>query len=251
MAVAKPDFIVEMEEEDESINLLIFGESGAGKTPFAGSARNGLLIASEKGVISAKRRGSTMQVAKVKNWADIIKTKRWLASLKKEDLGEDFWVSLDSGTMAQTLLLRKILREEHKKNPSGRDLDIPQIQDHQKWQNEFKRTIQEFVDLPFNLCVTALPMTISSETDEGDFEENILPQFLGQQGAIAWAIAGMFGAGGRCQLIKDRDTKEVKQRIHFTKRGNYWGRDRYNAMGNYTDNATLDDIFKLVQKSAN
>lgn len=251
-----PSDIVEMEAEDESINVLVFGESGAGKTPFAGSASNGLLIATEKGVISAQRRGSKMKVWKAPTWEKVLKAKEWLEEVYEEEGSIPFdWVSIDSGTMMQTLNLRGILRDEHAKAPSKRDLDIPQIQDHQKWQNEFKRTMQEFVDLPVNLCVTALPMSMESENSEGESEEWILPQFLGGKGAIAWSVVGMFGAGGRVELktITDKETekKKVVQRIHWTKNGNFWGRDRYDTLGRYTDNLTLDDLLAKVKSSNN
>lgn len=248
-----PSDVVDLETEDESINVLVHGESGSGKTPFAGSASNGLLIATEKGVISAQRRGSKMKLWKANDWATVLKAKQWLEDVYEEDGKIPFdWVSIDSGTMMQTLNLRSILREEFAKTPSKRDLDIPQIQDHQKWQNEFKRTMQEWVDLPVNLCVTALPMHIETESDEGESEEWILPQFLGGKGSIAWAIVGMFGAGGRVQIKKVKKDDKVRtfQRIHWSKVGNHWGRDRYDALGTYTDNLTLDDLAKKVAASA-
>lgn len=247
-----PGNVVDMETEDESINVLVFGESGAGKTPFAGSASNGLMIATEKGVISAQRRGSKMKLWKANTWSEVLKAKQWLEDVYEEEGEIPFdWVSVDSGTMMQTLNLRGILKEEFDKTPSKRDLDIPQIQDHQKWQNEFKRTMQEFVDLPVNLCVTALPLHIETENDEGESEEWILPQFLGGKGAIAWAIVGMFGAGGRVQLKKVKKDDKVRtfQRIYWSKNGNHWGRDRYDALGSYTDNLTLDELSRRVRES--
>lgn len=249
MALKLPTDILELEAEDESLNVLIFGDSGSGKTPFAGSSDKCLILRCEKGTISAQRRGSKAKVWPCPNWNALLKAKAWLEKAGQHEAGIPFdWVSIDSGTAAQTLLLRHILREEMSKAPTKRDLDIPQIQDHQKWQNEFKRTISEMVDLPVNLCMTALPMSIESDADDGSIEEWTLPQFLGQKGAIAWAIAGMFGAGGRVKLVKTKDGT-IKQRIDWTKTGTHWGRDRYEAMGRFTYDLTLDGLAAKVRNS--
>lgn len=245
-----PADILELEAEDESINVLVHGESGCGKTPFAASAAKGLLLATEKGTVSAQRRGSTAKIWKCDTWAKFQKAKLWLTKAGEHPGGIPFtWVSVDSGTQLQTLHLRHILETEFKSAPSKRDLDIPQLQDHQKWQNEFKRNVQELVDLPVNLCMTALPMSIESEDVEGNIEEWILPQFLGKKGAIAWTCTGQFSAGGRIRLVKNKAGKLV-QRINWTKSGNHWGRDRYNALGSFTDNLTLDDLAIRVAESA-
>lgn len=248
MAIELPDDIIELEDEVEFIKLLVIGESGAGKTPFGASSDNGLILRTEKGTASAKVRGSKAKVWDCSTWLKFKKAKAWLEKAGKDKDGIPFdWVTIDSITQMQTILLRHILRVEFKKLPSGRDLDIPQIQDHQKWQNELKRTMQEMVDLPVNLCATALPMSIESEDEEENVEENILPQILGGKGAIAWAVVGMYDVGGRVQLVKKKDVGTV-QRIHFTKKNNYWGRDRFEALGSFKDNMTLDECAEIIKK---
>lgn len=250
MTVDLPDEIIELEDEVDYVNVLVHGESGAGKTPFGASSDNTLILRCEQGTTSAKIRGSKAKIWPCDTWIKFKKAKAWLEKAGRTEDGIPFeWVTIDSGTAMQTVLLRHILKTEFKKTPSNRDLDIPQIQDHQKWQNELKRVLQEMVDLPVNLCVTALPMSIESENDEGETDETILPQFLGGKGAIAWAIAGMFDIGGSVRLIKPKGKTEKVQRIYWEKYGPHWGRDRTGALGRYTDNLTLDDLNDRVQKA--
>lgn len=249
-ATTLPSDIIELEDEEESLNILIHGDSGSGKTPFGASAAKCLILRTEVGTISAQRRGSKAKVWPCPDWNAILKAKEWLENQATSPGGIPFdWVTLDSGTSAQTHLLRHILREEFGRNPTKRDLDLPQIQDHQLWQNQFKRVMLELVDLPVNLCVTALPMLVEMTGDNGMPEEWVLPQFLGQKGAIAWTIAGMFSAGGRVRLVNNKAGKRV-QRINWSKQNNlHWGRDRYGALGTFTDNLTLDGLAERVRNT--
>lgn len=251
-----PADIIELEAEPDYLSVMAFGESGAGKTPFGASSKNGLILRTEKGTASAKAMGSNAKIWPCDSWIKFKKAKSWLTKAAATPEGIPFnWVTIDSGTMLQTLHLRHILKVE-KAKPGGeaRSLDIPQIQDHQQWQNEFKRIMQEMIDLPMNLCVTALPMPVDTEDDEGEVETNILPQFLGGKGAIAWAVVGMFDMGGRVRLVKTKPKEEGEkpktvQRIYWTKAGAYWGRDRYGALGSYTTNLTLDELAAKVAES--
>lgn len=249
MAVELPPDIIDMETEPESINLLVIGESGAGKTPFAGSSDNCLILRAERGTTSAAVRGSKAKIWDVRTWARYTKAKKWLDKAAADPDGIPFdWVVLDSVSALQTVLLRYILAKEYRANPGARDLDIPQIQDHQKWQNQFKRTIQELVDMEVNFAATALPMLIESDDDEGNTESNILPQVLGKDGAIAWTIAGMFNSGGRIRLVPKEDGL-YDQRLSFYKDGNWWGRDRTEALGRSMLNPTLTKIQTKINAS--
>lgn len=252
-----PSDIIDLEDEPNHLSVMAFGESGAGKTPFAASSERCLILRTERGTASAKVAGSKAKVWPCDTWPKFKKAKAWLTRAGRTDAGIPFdWVTVDSGTMLQTIHLRYILKTEKDQasDPASRDIDIPQIQDHQKWQNEFKRVMQEMIDLPVNLCVTALPMAVEAEDEEGDIELTILPQFLGGKGAIAWSIVGMFDMGGRVRLAKvkskeDPEKVKVVQKIHWTKEGSYWGRDRYSALGSVTTNLTLDGLAAKVEAS--
>jgi hypothetical protein len=248
VAIELPDDIIDLEAEGEHVKLLVIGESGAGKTPFGASAsERGLILRTENGTASAVSRGYKPKIWDCSTWLKFKKAKKWLEMAAQDKDGIPFdWVTLDSVNALQTIHLRHILRMEFKKKPTERDLDIPQIQDHQKWQNEFKRTMQETVDLPMNLCATALPMIIESDDDEGETETNILPQVLGKDGAIAWVVAGMFDVGGRIVLIRKEDGT-ADQRLYFEKNRNYWGRDRFEACGRYMTNPTLGKIQSKIE----
>lgn len=257
-----PEDIVDLDSSVEYIRFLTIGENGAGKTPLAGSASNGLLIATEKGTVSAARRGSKMKLWPCKGWDDFDKAKSWLEEKSWDPEGIPFdWVSVDSGTAAQTQLLRAILKAETEANPTGRNrsmensgLDLPEIQDHQLYQNRWKRYMEELTDLPVNLCVTAIPMSIEIDDNEGGTDEHIVAQFEGGKGKIAWYCTGLFDCGGRVELRKkkikrgEKDVVVTYQRQHFKKSGAWWGRDRYEILGAYQDDLTLDKLAQLVNE---
>lgn len=257
MAIELPDDIVDLDPYVEYIRFLAIGENGSGKTPLAASASNGLLIATEKGTASAARRGSKMKLWPCKTWDDFEKAKNWLQECSFDDGIPFDWVSVDSGTAAQQQLLRHILRVETEANPTGRNravdssgLDIPEIQDHQLFQNRFKRYMEEMTDLPVHLCMTAVPMSIELDDNEGGVEEHVVGQFLGGKGAIAWYVTGLFDCGGKVELRKRKkgDKIETYQRVWFKKQGAWWGRDRYEVLGNYQDNLTLDKLVEMVNE---
>lgn len=254
-----PEAIVELESYVEYIRFLTIGENGSGKTPLAASAGNGLLIATEKGTVSAARRGSKMKMWPCRRWEDFDAAKTWLQDKAWEDTGIPFdWVSLDSGPSAQAMLLRHILRVETEAAPTARNrvvsdsgLDLPEIQDHQLYQNRWKRYMEELTDLPVHLCMTAVPMSIEIDDNEGGVEEHVVGQFLGGKGAIAWYTTGLFDCGGKVELRKRKLKSgkiETYQRQWFKKQGSWWGRDRYEVLGDYQDNLTLDKLVDMVNE---
>jgi hypothetical protein len=252
MVTRKPPSIISLEDFDESINMLIYGDSGAGKTVFAGSAPRVLFVGTERGTISAKRQGSTADLWPVEGWEDIVECYKYL---KKGDHGYN-WVSMDSGTAMQQYDLRWILDNAVKDNPN-RDPDIPAIQDHQKWQNSFKRFVKNFCDLPVNVLFTAT--TMRSEDEEG--ENIILPDFQGKgYGISQWVCAQMHVVGYLSVKRRGKgEEKEIWRRIQFQTVPPYFGKDRYNCLGEfneaghvtkpYIDNPTLAQVEELIKSS--
>lgn len=258
MVTRQPPEIIDMEEFDESINMLIYGDSGVGKTVFGGSAPNVLFVATEKGTIAAKRQGSDAKVWKVETWDDIQKNYQYLK--KATDAGDlPFdWVIMDSTTAMQTYLWRGILDKAVEDN-SNRDPDIPAIQDHQKMQNMFKRFIKAYCDLPVNVLFTAT--TARHDDEEG--ENIILPDITGKgYGLSQWTCAQMSVVGYMSVRRRGKaEERETVRRINFQTVPPYFGKDRYACLGEYNDkggctkpyleSVTLAEVSKMIESSGN
>lgn len=247
-----PSNIVELNEFDESINLLVYGASGVGKTVFGGSTERVLLLAVEKGTVSAKRMGSKAKVWPVHEWNDLEAAYNWL--IDNDDKFD--WVVIDSITEMQQLAIRDILKKAHEEN-SSRDLDIPAIQDHQKWQNIYKRFISYFVDLPINVLFLALVRTAVDE----DKEEFLTPDIQGKNYQLSQYTCGQMSAYGymstRKVPLKDEDGNiildsggkkipNIIRRITWMDTGVIRGKDRYNVLEPYTEDLTLAEIHDLI-----
>jgi hypothetical protein len=227
---------VEIELEDlgsfsESINILLYGPSGHGKTVLAGGAPNSTFVSTEKGVIAAKQAGSKAGLLRTPNWARVVAAKKYCDS----HFGEDDWVIFDSVTKMQVLMIRWILEKINEDN-SGRDLDIPAIQDHQKWQNYFKRFIDSIIDAPYNTILICTEMY----RDDQDGEPMVLPAITGKD----YEICNYIRAQTDINLFYQ--TKELKGGVIVRRAlAQPWGpyvaaKDRYQALGRYWDVAEGD-----------
>lgn len=192
-----PSNIISLQEEDEYHNLLIYADSGVGKTVFAGSDDDVLFIAPEdNGTVSAKRFGSTAQKWKVNSWDDISAAYKWLLSLETIPFN---WVVLDSLTEMQDMCMRKILNEGAEINP-GRDPDVPQLQDWQPYFERFKRMVKSYNDLQVNMLYTALQM--DEENEEGD--KVVLPMMQGKGTQYAKKVASWMTSFGHMKVQRKK-----------------------------------------------
>lgn len=236
--------IISLEEFDESINMLVYGKSGSGKTVFGGTADNVLFLGVESGTVSAKRQGSKADLWPINTWEDIEEAYTWLHD--NPDHGYD-WIVLDSLTQMQQMLLRWILLNAVAENGS-RDPDIPTLYDHQKWQNMFKRFVLAFCDLPANVLFTAL---VRNEQDE-EGEDFLTPDIQGKGYQISQYVCGMMSCYGYLQVKrkKDKETGKVQKarRITWQDTGIIQGKDRYDVLAPYTDDATLQELFEKIKE---
>lgn len=242
-----PANIISLEDEEEKVNLLVYGNSGVGKTVWCGTAKNVLFLAPEDdGTISAKRLGSKAKKWTIKEWEDFDEAVNWLED--NPDHGFDVIV-VDSITEMQQIMLRYILRTEQGKNAS-RDIDIPQIQDHQKWQNMFKRYVHRVNDLPVNVVWTAL---VRNETDE-EGEEFLTPDIQGKGYQMSQAICSYMTSYGYMQAkqVKVRNPKEgepetkIIRVITWQDTGVVRGKDRTNVLTPMTRNKNLQQVLNMI-----
>lgn len=241
--------IISLEDDDDHVNLLVYANSGSGKTVLCGSDDKVLFIAPEDdGTLSAKRQGSTAKKWPIKSWADIVEAYDYLYDLYDNDPdNKDWnWIAIDSLTEMQDMGMRAILERAIEENPN-RDPDIPEIQDWQKYYRQFKRMVKAFNALPVNVIYTALAR--NEEDEEG--EDFLTPDLQGKGYQISQQIASYMTSYGYMQVkrrrgkpAKEGEKGEIEEyrRITWHDSGIIRGKDRTNALAPHTDGLTLKQI---------
>jgi hypothetical protein len=218
----------------ESINILLHGPSGHGKTTLAGSitGENGdgysaTFVSTESGIVAAQVAGSTAGLIRTPTWEHVVAAKR----LADQRFGPDDWVILDSLTKMQVLMIRWILQQIHAQN-GARDLDIPAIQDHQKWQNYFKRFVDALIDAPYNVIFITTEMY--REDEEGD--TIILPAITGKDYEICNYVRAQTSLNIYYGITtKTSDGAPVRRALFQPVPPYVAAKDRYSALGKYKD----------------
>lgn len=233
-----PKVIMDLEDFNESINWLLYGDSGVGKTVLSGSLPNVLFLAAELGTTSAKRYGSKGKVWKIRKWDDFEDAYDWIeANPKAFD-----WIVIDSLTALQQRCIRWILDRAVADNPK-RDLDIPAIQDHYKWQQMMRRYVTMFNELPVNVLWTAQAM----RKEDADGEDIVLPLIQGKDYEIAaWVCAQM-------DLFTYYEVRKVEKRnirrLYGAASPPFWAKDRFGATTPYVDNPVMSDLLEAIAAS--
>lgn len=242
--------IEDLEDFNESINIAIYGPSGHGKTVLAGGAPDGpsgrppTYLTTEKGVVAAQRAGLKAKIIRTQSWEHVVAGKKLL----DETLEPGDWAIVDSGSKMQVLMLRWILRKINADNPS-RDLDIPAIQDHQKWQNYYKRFVDELIDAPYN--VIFIFTTMLREDEEG--EDQVLPAITGKGNEICDYVCAQMDVNLYYALSDKTPTGDPIRRALAQPFAPYVRcKDRYNVLGRYIDvpdgyYGAMGDIINAIQ----
>lgn len=239
--------IVKLGTVKETKNVLVFGESGCGKTILSAS-HGGLLLAGERGVASATSRHPATDAWLLHSWED------WLTAVKYlRDGGHKRykWVSVDSLTEIQEFGRDFIIARSHTQNPQHSEY-VLDWQEHQEWQQAFRKHLKDLCALPVNCFFTALPMT----SEIGD-EERVMPFIDGKKGALSQYVCGQMGAVGFMEELRvkragkvstvrrtswklstARDDSEVKR----------FGKNRYDLPA-HTEDLSIPELEALMNKA--
>lgn len=147
-------------EAEPRINMLIYGESGIGKTRLAGSAdavpqlRRILLIDVEGGTLTLRDTFPDVETVRVKSWQDMQRVYEALFDGK-----HDFTTLIvDSLTEVQKMsmdgIMRKLVEEFEE-----RSAEVPGLREWNINLEQTRKFVRAFRDLPMNTIFTALLKT--------------------------------------------------------------------------------------------
>lgn len=237
---------VPLEDFNESISLMVYAFPGMGKTVLAGMAPNAVFVASEPGVIAAKRAGSKAGFCRIRQSADAW---TWLRDAQNGKYDHREWAIIDTLTMLQNKIMRTTLDAAHARKPE-RDLDLPDRPEHQKVQNELKRWVEQVVDLPINKIFLAHAMRVEDE----DGGAMMIPSIQGgaDKGyTIANYCMALMNSVGYLQVVNLKDRGQVHrirwQPYHDPKKDMLiQAKDQFNVFGKFTDDKTMPELIEMI-----
>lgn len=255
--------LVKLETSNEHVNLLVYGDSNAGKTVLAGTApgRTFWLIG-EPGYKAASRQGARGSGRAIRNTAEAWAAVEWLESPSRQrgkrkcDVLD--WLILDGLTTMQDRFRLSYAAEAFDINPAKRaHRNLPDRPDYFNTQNFMKAWIPRLVDMPVNLLITAHAYR-TDLTD--DAELLVFPGIQGKTTEVANAISGLMDATGylEARMVRKRNTDDMvmRRRLWFTsptgrtrkdeETVRYIAGDKFDCLGPYMDGPTIPAIMAKV-----
>lgn len=243
-----PPEIIDLEDFTESMNWLVYGHMGSGKTVIGGQLPGRVLIlANEQGTIAAKRQGSKAKVWKIKKWEDLVKAYEWLVNGGCENFD---WIVIDTITDMQYKCIRWIMRNVVLSNKT-RDPHIPAQGDHFKWQLAMKEMVADFNELPTNVFWTAQEMV--REDPEG--EDIILPLIEGKDYQISSWVCAQMDVVGHLALkpvrkeVGGKTVKTFVRRLTVNESPPIFAKDRYGVLGRVVESPDIKALLKKISDS--
>jgi len=149
--------IYSVNSAEDFVNVLIYADSGTGKTVLSGSAdavpemSPVLFVDIEGGTFSLRAFYPNCQVVRIRSWKEM---QELYDELRRGDHPYKT-VVLDSLTEIQKFSMNEIMREVVEKD-SDRDPEVPGIREWGKGGEQIRRLVRGFRDLPMNVIFTAL-----------------------------------------------------------------------------------------------
>jgi hypothetical protein len=239
-----PVLAVPLEDFNVSMNWMIYGIPGCGKTSLTAKLPNNVYFNCEPGIIAAKRMGSDAEVVQLKNW-DMVEEALLAAEDGMYDGAE--WITVDTVTTVQQLGYRWQTVRANKFNPK-QDIDVPDQGGHQKVQFMTRRFVSRMVDLPINVMFLCHAMA----TENNDGSTVMMPAIEGQA-KKGYAVAGFCMAQmNTVGYMEVREVKKQQQRgiLWQTKEDKkkdciYTAKDNFGVLGTYT---RKPDLLELLAK---
>lgn len=252
----------ELDGATEHKNIMVFGDSGCGKTVLAGTCPGRLLIlAGEPGYISAARQRSRLLDAALRSGKSKVRiipdTATALAGISwLEDGGyQQFdWVIPDGLGTIQNKALLSYAAEAWDANPAKRvHRNLPDKPDYFNAQNFIKGWVSRLIDLPVNTLFTAHAMR---PEDKASGDMVVYPAIQGKGYEISNYVAGLMHCVGFMSPVivgKGDEARQARRILWQQYRSDdgtlYFAKDQFDALGRWTDDLTMPQLLELIDNA--
>lgn len=231
-------------ESIEWLNLLIYGEPGAGKTHLLGTAQDHkdtspLLILDVDGGVSTLRKHPGIDVVQVRSFESLLGTFADLHNSVRDGKLPYKTVGVDSLSEFAKLDISTISKTFAQQNDKL-DEDIPDMRAYAKSGNHVRRIVRGFRDLPCNVIFTC-----HAQTDRDNFNRLMYhPQLPGK---LKVDIPGFLDIVGwlRAEVKED----EIVRYLQTQKTEVTIAKDRTNALDAVEVNPTIPSLWEKLATS--
>jgi len=231
--------IVPVSGMDTTVNMLIYGEAGTGKTVLAGSAAAVkamspvLFIDVEGGTMPLQSMYPEVEVVRIKTFMDL---QRVYDELYKNE-HEYKTIVLDSITEMQKMAIHDLLQGNARRDPDINP-DVPRIQDWGVILNQTRKMVRGFRDLPINVIFTALN---DAERDDKRGKVNNRPLFQGKSKA---EVPGFVDIVAFYYVVRKGDS--VKRMLLTDATDTTLAKDRSTKLPRSIEDPTMEVIYSTI-----
>ena len=236
---------VQSPEKIEFLKMLIYGESGAGKTTLIGTAQDspltnpaflldiegGSTVLNDKPQIDVRQARKMIGDGSVQEIADILHKNPKYYKL----------FSLDSLTELREIDMSEVMQEQFNKKPETTDIYVPSPREWGKSGSRVKEVLRYLKDLPCHVVVTTL---VSESTNDRTGITKIEPMLPGQ---LKGQVPGFFDIVGYLRVtIKNGEAVRTMQ---FAKTERVMAKDRTKALPDVLEEPTIPEIWDIIFKA--
>lgn len=229
--------IQSVDDVEDPVKVLIYARNGVGKTRFAGTAPNVLIIdVDEKGTRSI--RGSGAKVRRVSTWEDV-GFAYWYLRVAKHGFKT---VAIDTITAMQNVCLNYVLGEAEERDPN-RETSSPDKRAYGRAGKLMGQQLLAFRNLPMHVIFLAQERVITDD----DTGEPILhtPDLPNSSRSVAMGSVGIIGRLYQSEVkkkVKGKTKSDWETRLLVGPHEEYDTKDRTGQLGTVVRNPTMSKV---------
>jgi len=232
------DLKVDLSSRTRLVRLLIYGDTGVGKTFLAASAadvpemRPVLFCDCDEGLLTVRNRLEHITYVAVRSFAQMLIVTRRLRS--ESGLPEP---------LANTLVIDNLSELYHLQLDSRVkkvDTLIPELRDWQDVTNRTRRLLRSLKRLDMHLIVTAPANVVRDETSGALFRTPELP------GKLAWQLGRYFDIVGYLTVTAGRPGTELVRQMQVQPYRRIIAKDRSGNLTYIVENPTMQSVYNAI-----